>query len=76
MKAQQFKQIRQRLPVEIARSNISLGAMLGVSHHSISKYQNMQNHLPAYIANGMLMLELICQNNLLGELQEELDPLI
>lgn len=69
MNAKQFRKIRQGLPLEIARSNAVLGKMLGVSHHSISKYQNMDGDLPAYIANGITMLALICEKRLLLTLQ-------
>ncbi len=73
MKAEEFKEIRKHLPVQIARSNTNLGDILGVSHHSISKYQNMDKEVPTYIAHSMLMLTLICKNHLLADLQSLLN---
>ena len=62
MDATLFKQIREQLPMEIARNNTVLGEALGVSHHSISTYQNLEGDLPDYISIGILMLRWICMH--------------
>ena len=64
MNGQQFTNIMEALPSSMARSNTALGKVLGVSHHSISNYRNSTEMVPQYIAHAMLMLALLCQNNL------------
>ena len=64
MTGTEFTTIMESLPSSMGRSNVALGKVLGVSHHSISNYRNSEDEIPQYISNAMIMLALISQNNL------------
>ena len=64
MTGSEFTTIMESLPSTMGRSNVALGKVLGVSHHSVSNYRNSETEIPQYISNAMIMLALICQNNL------------